>query len=86
MNVYHIYQIDGTYEFEQVSDAKPFKTFGGFDLLSLVSVGSTNDFIRFEATFDDAARSKVLIDVYEDHDKGLNDINFYMFMVTKKYQ
>jgi hypothetical protein len=72
-NVYRLYQNGGSYAFVQVSDAKAFKTFGGFDLLSLVPVGSTDDFIRFEATFDDAARSKVLIDVYEDHVKGWND-------------
>ena len=68
LNVYRLYQNGGSYEFEQVSDAKSFKTFGGFDLLSLVRVGSTDNFIRFEATFDDAA--KVLIDVYEDRVVG----------------
>ena len=73
MNVYRLYQNGASYEFEQVTDAKAFNTFGGFDLLSLVSVGSTDNFTRFEATFDDAARSKILIDVYEDHDKGWND-------------
>jgi len=72
-NVYRLYQNGGSYEFEQISDAKAFKTFGGFDLLSLVPVGSTDNFTRFVATFDDAAKSKVSIDVYEDHVESWND-------------